>query len=52
MCLTGCGAAVPLASDLDRDGISDEGDRCPGDKEDGADPDPSDGCAKTAEVKP
>jgi hypothetical protein len=40
----GCaGAALPPA-DLDRDGIADVADLCPSQHEDGADPQPDDGC--------
>ena len=41
--LGGCAASLPVA-DLDRDGVGDVADRCPGVGEDGADPEPADGC--------
>jgi hypothetical protein len=43
----GCkGAKAPTQLDSDLDGVPDTVDRCPADKEDGAEPDPNDGCPK------
>lgn len=43
----GCGPKYPTpAPDTDHDGVPDAVDRCPGQKEDGLDPEPRDGCPK------
>lgn len=49
--IAGCASLRP-ASDLDKDGIGDMADRCPGQQEDGLDPNPNDGCTTAGGVTP